>query len=807
MCHWKGLTVLLFLSVLTGGRSLSAQAYQGLVASDVRLSFEVDTLDEINSPNSEFSPSLLGDELFFTSDREFDLLNWNMDSWRRRGYLSVYRVDIADMFRSDVYKHIERLPNDINIEGHTGPMVFSSDSSTAYLSRIAEEVEREDGGKERVPRLFKTKYEDDEWKWVVELDLVEGDASASHPSVMGNEEGLFFTSEQEEGEGTDIYFVEKVEEAWKDPEPIEAINSSDKEAFPYYRDSTLFFASDREGGLGGLDLYASVLGDDGEWSEPIHFDRPLNSQGDDFGIVLEDSVNTGFFSSNRIGGKGGDDIYRFRAIEELLEKGEGVFGRFEYRRLEGDVPEGKVVELLDEEGNVIMSTKTEEGGGFRFEELPPEEDVTLRLKDTDADVELALEGDREGLRLMKGKEGRFVYRKLEGERMGTQRLQELSDPTGEPTVPDISGQFVYERLPSKRAGQRTVQIVNEQGEVVMSRKTDENGNFQFDELPPNKDYRIRLKEVPDEDMTLHIYDHTGKVTAQLKSGEDGVFDYRKLTGDRAGKRSISMEDPDLERDSSQAVYGRFEYEELDKDVPRNMGIRVMNEEGEVQFASRADSAGFFRFVDVSLSDTMKFRVLTSDTLEGEMVIKIMNRYGEEIGVLHKNEEGYFMYRELEADRSAQALSKKARDEAELSLPEKKEAEDTGENGDEMEERTPLTEKDTSFMVHFDRNSSHLKESEKTYIRNSLDLLMEGGDRIRIRGHASARGTPEYNEWLSGKRAERIRDFLVNEGIDAERLRIESFGEEDPLNDCRKAQDCGDEGHAENRRVELIPYQP
>jgi outer membrane protein OmpA-like peptidoglycan-associated protein len=129
---------------------------------------------------------------------------------------------------------------------------------------------------------------------------------------------MFFVSDMSGGfGGSDIYFVEKDEKNnWSEPVNLGAkINTKGDELFPVlYSDSLLYYSSNGKTGYGGLDIF-SVAFDQASFSDAEILSAPVNSGADDFGILVN-PLNTeeGFLVSNRFGGRGDDDIYKFQPL-------------------------------------------------------------------------------------------------------------------------------------------------------------------------------------------------------------------------------------------------------------------------------------------------------------------------------------------------------------------------------------------------------------------------------------------------------------------------------------------------------------
>ena len=103
------------------------------------------------------------------------------------------------------------------------------------------------------------------------------------------------------------------------PENLGAtINTEGRETFPFVSDENeLYFASDGHPGLGGLDIYVSKIEKDNTFGEAQNVGAPVNGQQDDFAFMIDSKSRNGFFSSNREGGKGYDDIYKFTETRKL----------------------------------------------------------------------------------------------------------------------------------------------------------------------------------------------------------------------------------------------------------------------------------------------------------------------------------------------------------------------------------------------------------------------------------------------------------------------------------------------------------
>jgi Tol biopolymer transport system component len=151
------------------------------------------------------------------------------------------------------------------------------------------------------------------------LAFCDANYSYAHPAISPDGKYIYFTSNIPSAKGpTDIFRV-KIEGDNKFGEPENLgnlINSPRKEMFPTItNDNVLYFSSDRARGVGGLDIYKCIIDEDDNIGLPKLMPQPVNSRGDDICYVLNKNGKEGYFTSNRVKGKGEDDIYYFEIKE------------------------------------------------------------------------------------------------------------------------------------------------------------------------------------------------------------------------------------------------------------------------------------------------------------------------------------------------------------------------------------------------------------------------------------------------------------------------------------------------------------
>lgn len=196
--------------------------------------------------------------------------------------------------------------------------VFSKDGNTVYFTRNNYMNSKIGMNKKKsiLLKIFKaTRDANGKWGNVKELPFNSNNYNVAHPALSPNEDYLYFTSDMNGSLGqSDIFRVEiRGEDSYGVPENLGAtINTPGRESFPFIdKDNILYYSSDGFPGLGGMDIFAIKIYEDGSYSKHQNIGKPGNSMYDDFCYVVDSKSRVGFLSSNRPGGKGKDDIYGF----------------------------------------------------------------------------------------------------------------------------------------------------------------------------------------------------------------------------------------------------------------------------------------------------------------------------------------------------------------------------------------------------------------------------------------------------------------------------------------------------------------
>lgn len=322
----------------------------------------------INSKYSDYGSAFFLNKLVFTSARDTGGLMHRRHKWTNQSFTNLYVTDLGeDLTLGKVNKFSKK----INSKFHESSAIFSKDGKTMYFTRnnFLDGKKGKDGKEITLIKVYKAIFENEEWTKVTELPFNSDQYSVAHPSLSPDEKTLYFVSDMPGTIGQSDIFKVKINEdsSFGTPENLgNAINTEGKETFPLITDENeLYFASDGHPGLGGLDIFVSKVNAEGNSIGEIqNLGDGANSPKDDFAYLIDTKSRKGFVTSNRGGGQGYDDVYKFLETKRLKCEQE-LYGKVTDLATAQILPDTKI-SLFDSKFNLVNTAVTDPSGNYTF---------------------------------------------------------------------------------------------------------------------------------------------------------------------------------------------------------------------------------------------------------------------------------------------------------------------------------------------------------------------------------------------------------------------------------------------------------
>ena len=345
----------------------------------------------INTENSDFGPMYYKKEqLIYSSAVDSSNYHTRIYHWNEQPFLNMYISNLNEI-ESDV-KSIGEFSENLNTRYHEATLAFSPDYKRVYFTRnnYNGDLGRDKEGTNHL-KLYSADLRRTEkdttytWQNVRELPFNSENYSVGHPTVSKDGKLLYFVSDMPGSiGGTDIFVVDILKQdenriesdstytGYSKPRNLgDKINTAGREMFPYITDSTLYFASDGHLGLGGLDVFQSKI-NDGIFNDVVNLGAPLNSKMDDFSFIIKEKENKGFVSSNRLEGKGDDDVYSFVRTplnEPKTPLCEQLVRGYVSNTITGERIGNVLVTLYNDKNEKLATTKTSLNGAYHFKNI------------------------------------------------------------------------------------------------------------------------------------------------------------------------------------------------------------------------------------------------------------------------------------------------------------------------------------------------------------------------------------------------------------------------------------------------------
>ncbi len=263
---------------------------------------------DINSTSSDFGPAYYNNQLVYSSaslDLQRSNINW---TGKNDNQLFVAAVNNDGSLQNPAF-----LRKDQSDVYNQGPVAFSPDGRlVAYTKNNFTDGTRQIPSAGLQLSIFVAEVTPT-GEWVNEVPFTHNgqNHSTGYPHFSQDGSAMFFASDRAGGYGGfDLYVSYRTGQSWSTPINLGAVvNTQGHEISPYFDGSQLFFASDWHAGLGGFDVFRAEQ-ESGRWNKVYHLGVPINSGYDDYGLIFDSFQDRGYFTSNRKGGKGNEDIYR-----------------------------------------------------------------------------------------------------------------------------------------------------------------------------------------------------------------------------------------------------------------------------------------------------------------------------------------------------------------------------------------------------------------------------------------------------------------------------------------------------------------
>ncbi len=339
----------------------------------------------INSDELEYSPVFYKEGIVFISTRHESLIYEIKDkNAEGRNIMSIYRAERDD---EGFLQNPVPLADELITRMHEGPVSFDRTAERLFFTRN-ENLEVASDGLKKL-QIYAARKDSLQWTDIQKLPFNNPQYNFCHPSYSADGDALFIASDVPGGYGgMDLYVVYYNGTNWTNMINLgDKVNTPGNEVFPYIgADGTLYFSSDGHSGLGNLDLFYSTQNRRSEeWREPINLGAPFNSPSDDIGFIVDRDNKNGYFSSDRKGGFGGDDIYSFYIEGDAFSPVAGG----EKRNLDGLV-------VSDEDGNP-MEGATVSAINFDDVSLAAGDESVVKLTPGDGKDKFMLDVNSDGM--------------------------------------------------------------------------------------------------------------------------------------------------------------------------------------------------------------------------------------------------------------------------------------------------------------------------------------------------------------------------------------------------------------------------
>lgn len=333
--------------------------------------------ESLNSSFDEYFPALTADDQTFLFTRN-----------NRKGVNDMQEDFLISQRSNNIWQPAVLIGSGINTEGNEGAPSLSVDGQLLFFVACQNNADGSyAGGRKGFGScdIFYSEKIGDKWSRPNNMGrTINSNQFETQPSFSADGKTLYFVSARPGSIGeTDIYVSSlKPDGSWGTPINLGSkVNTTGKEesVFIHPDGKTLYFGSNGHVGMGGLDLYVSRMNEKGEWGTPVNLGYPINTYGDENSILVGPSGDVAYLASNRAGGYGGLDLYKFD-LYQGARPGKITYVKGKVYDAISKAPLGAHFELIDlESGKSVIESDANSGNGQFLVTLPIDKNYALNV--------------------------------------------------------------------------------------------------------------------------------------------------------------------------------------------------------------------------------------------------------------------------------------------------------------------------------------------------------------------------------------------------------------------------------------------
>lgn len=832
-----------------------SEIYDYTTATDIRAKMYYDSLivlveneSVLNSTESEICPSILKDKVLFASTRK----NLSGDPG------TEYNMFVANYLNNGQLGRLNIFNPSLNSAQNESSVFCSDVTNKLYFTRNTSANSNLKTFMANVPTRINDPLE-------MKAFLIEGFSSIGHVAFNSTGTKMYFVSEAPGGSGgLDIYSSDLVAGKWSKPQNLgTGVNSNKDEMYPFVlNDTMLYFSSAGHNSLGGLDLYSYNLKQKG--SSLKNLGSEVNSKNDDYSLTFSPDGFTGYFSSNRPGGFGKEDIYRLHILnikvrypayrmrnKSSMEKDKinlYVSNGNEYNIISKDKSSFNFAFLPAEDykivirhenplaSNIIYNTKlTDEQKEKEFLYPEPFEKSEIKLqagikylftsgtKPISPEYKASLKGMSEVYENSTGiidltaiakelslKEGEIYTIRFEKENSESGAVKEKSNLFVNDQTVLLSGESFFVLVPLEKE-----QNFNITTDIVFFKdkyNPKKTGVVKLNTEPVYKEVQVKLPEGFPILVNTEAFKEAGsKISATELTIIPGTTYI--LTFDRTDD---GVEDPGIIIPLTKGVKYNLgtqaqpdkEYNKALSQITSGQATSMPNEE-LIDISVLSKELDIFSEKDVvfSLVPAKQFASQSTGTRNVLTTLSVDGRKYYVTNMQKMQVNLKFNQNEKMNIQTDLAYVKENFDPSTIAIKL-----DTTSFNKNMAEKKKSVITDPVYdmiVVNFALNDFSIRSDAKTIITNKVINVLRGDSRlyVTIKGYTDPLGDAAYNEKLSKNRAQAVKDFLTNNGIGENRIRTFSYGESLALKEGQNWETLSETELEKHRKVEIVMYLP